>query len=51
MVYNNKCTKGGEIKMKLSYISKAKDLNKKLEFLRELFGDVTLKEVIKKINA
>lgn len=37
--------------MKISYIAKAKDLNKKLEFLRELFGDVTLEEMIRKINA
>jgi hypothetical protein len=37
--------------MKLSYIAKARELNKKLEFLYELFGDVTLKEVIRKINA
>jgi hypothetical protein len=37
--------------MKLSYIAKVRDLNKKLEFLRELFGDITLKEMMRKINA
>lgn len=37
--------------MKLGYIAKARDLNKKLEFLRELFGDITLGELIRKIHA
>lgn len=36
--------------MKLFYIVKVRELNKKLKFLRELFGDITLREMIRKIN-
>lgn len=37
--------------MKLGYIAKVRDLNKKLEFLSQIFGDITLREMIRKINA
>jgi hypothetical protein len=36
--------------MKISYLCKVRDLNKKLEFLYELFGDITMGEMIRKIN-
>lgn len=37
--------------MKLSYITKARNLNKKIKFLSQIFGNITLSEMIRKINA
>lgn len=37
--------------MAITYISKVKDLKKKLEAMQLIFGDIKIKDVIRKINS
>lgn len=37
--------------MAITYISKVKDLRKKLDAMQLIFGDIKVKDVIRKINS
>lgn len=37
--------------MAMTYISKVKDLKKKLDAMQLIFGDIKVKDVIRKINS